>query len=202
MEIQDDTGKDSSETDDKNKIQKRFISSQTFHRTPGGRVREITVEVQFHRHSPSHWPICLQLASDVTSAIVPHAPPAVAPPSVFRPDWKTLSRLASTPSKPIDLDVCPTSTSLHRFCGITDKLKSTWFWVPNQEIVVMILRSKSPNQSCRFWGTNQETLHHLGFEAQPRNRPLVLRPNREKPSPLVLRSSQRKLSQQVLRPNR
>jgi hypothetical protein len=34
------------------------------------------------------------------------------------------------------------------------------------------------------------TLHHLGFEAQPRNRPPVLRPNQEKPSPPVLRPNQ------------
>jgi hypothetical protein len=32
----------------------------------------------------------------------------------------------------------------------------------------------------QFWGTNRETLHHLGFEAQPRNPPPVLRPNRKK----------------------
>jgi hypothetical protein len=35
----------------------------------------------------------------------------------------------------------------------------------------MFLRPKSPNR---------ETLHHLGFEDQPRNRPPILRPNREK----------------------
>jgi hypothetical protein len=40
-----------------------------------------------------------------------------------------------------------------------------------------------------------ETLHHLGFEAQPRNRLPILRPNREKPSPPVLRSNWRKPSE-------
>jgi hypothetical protein len=44
--------------------------------------------------------------------------------------------------------------------------------------------------------------HHLGFEAKPRNRPPVLRPNLEKLSPPVLRPNWRKPSQQVLRPNR
>jgi hypothetical protein len=34
----------------------------------------------------------------------------------------------------------------------------------------VILRPKSPNRSCRLWGSNSETLNHLGFEAQPRNR--------------------------------
>jgi hypothetical protein len=42
--------------------------------------------------------------------MVPHAPPVVAPPSVLRPDWKTLARLASTRSKPLDLDTCPEPT--------------------------------------------------------------------------------------------
>jgi hypothetical protein len=36
-----------SEIDDKNWIEEQFISSQIFHRTLGGRVQEITVEVQF-----------------------------------------------------------------------------------------------------------------------------------------------------------
>jgi hypothetical protein len=35
---------------------------------------------------------------------------------------------------------------------------------------VVILRPKSPNRNCRIWGPNQETLHLLSFEAQPRNR--------------------------------
>jgi hypothetical protein len=41
---------------------------------------------------------------------------------------------------------------------------------------------------------------HLGFKAQPRNPPPVLRPNREKPSQQVLRPNRQKLSQQVLSP--
>jgi hypothetical protein len=36
--------------------------------------------------------------------MVPRAPSVVAPLLVFRPDWKTLVRLASTRSKPLDLD--------------------------------------------------------------------------------------------------
>jgi hypothetical protein len=39
--------------------------------------------------------------------MVPRAPPDVTPPSVLRPDWKTIARLSSTRSKPLDLDVCP-----------------------------------------------------------------------------------------------
>jgi hypothetical protein len=57
-------------------------------------------------------------------------------------------------SKPLVLNAYPTPTSLRRFCGATDKLKPTWFWGPNQETVAVILRPKSPNRSCRFWGPN------------------------------------------------
>jgi hypothetical protein len=154
------------------------------------------------RRSPSYRPVRLQLASDATSVMVPCAPPAVVPLPVFKPDWETLVRLASTWSKPLDPDVCPTPTSLCRFCGATNKPKPAWFWGPNQETVAVILRPKSPNRSCWFWGPNWETLHHLSFEAQPRNRLSVLRPNQEKPSPPVLRTNWRKPSQQVLRLNR
>jgi hypothetical protein len=117
------------------------------------------------RRSPSHRPVHLLLDSDATSAMVPRAPPAVTPPPVLRPDWETLVQLASMWSRSLDLDTCPALTSLHRFCGSTDKPKPAWFWGPNQETVTVILRPKSPNRSCQFWCPNRETLHHLGFEA-------------------------------------
>jgi hypothetical protein len=47
VKTQDSTGKDPSETDDKNQIKKQCISLQVFHRTPGRRVREITVGERF-----------------------------------------------------------------------------------------------------------------------------------------------------------
>jgi hypothetical protein len=112
--------------------------------------------------------------------MVSHAPPVVMPPPIFSSDWEILAKLASTRSKPLDLDACHAPTWLRWFCGITDKPKSAWFWGPNQETAAVILRPKSPKQSWQFWGSNRETLHHLGFEAQPRNRPPVLRPNQEK----------------------
>jgi hypothetical protein len=65
--------------------------------------------------------------------------------------------------------VCPTPTSLRRFYDAPNKPKPPWFWGPNQETVAVILSSKPLKHSCQFWGTNWETLHHLGFEAQPRN---------------------------------
>jgi hypothetical protein len=58
-----------------------------------------------------------------------------------------------------------TVSSSHRFSGATDKPSSTWFWDPNQETIAMILRTKSPNRSYRFWGTNRETWA-TGFEAK------------------------------------
>jgi hypothetical protein len=82
--------------------------------------------------------------------MVPRAPPVVAPPLVFRSDWKTLARLASTPSKPLDLDAYPALTSLHQFCGATEKPKPACFLGPNQETAAVILRLKSPNQICQF----------------------------------------------------
>jgi hypothetical protein len=109
------------------------------------------------RCSPSHRPVQLQLDPDVTSVMVPHASPTVVPLPVLRPDWKTLARLASSWSRPLDLNVCPASSFLHRFCGTTDKSKPVWFWGSNQETTAVILRPKSPNQSCQFWGSNRET---------------------------------------------
>jgi hypothetical protein len=74
----------------------------------------------------------------------------VVPPPVFRPDWETLSRLASTPSKLPDLNACPAPTSLSQFCETTNKLKPAWFWGPNQETVAVIFMPNFLNQSCWF----------------------------------------------------
>jgi hypothetical protein len=59
--------------------------------------------------------------------------------------------------------------SSSQFCGATDKSKAALFWGTNQETVAVILRSKSPSRRCQFLGPNRKTLHHLDFEAQPRN---------------------------------
>jgi hypothetical protein len=47
METQNGASKTTREIDDKNRLEKQFISSQTFHRAPGGRVRETTTGEQF-----------------------------------------------------------------------------------------------------------------------------------------------------------
>jgi hypothetical protein len=98
--------------------------------------------------------------------MVAHAPPTVAPLQILRPDWETLTQLAFKPSILPDLDACPAPSSLHQFCGATDKLKPAWFWRPNQETVAVILRHKSPNRSYQFWGTNRKT-RATDFEAKP-----------------------------------
>jgi hypothetical protein len=101
--------------------------------------------------------------------MVPHSPPAVTPPPVFRTDLETLDRLASMPSKLLDLNVCPTLTSLRQFCGATDKPKPAWFWGPNQETVAVILMPESPNQSCRLFEARLEKTVTTGFESKPAN---------------------------------
>jgi hypothetical protein len=44
---QNGVSKTTREIDDKNRLEKQFISSQAFHRTPGGRVRETTTGERF-----------------------------------------------------------------------------------------------------------------------------------------------------------
>jgi hypothetical protein len=93
--------------------------------------------------------------------MVPRAPPVITPLPIFRADWKTLARLAFTPSKLLDLDVWPVPTSSVDFVAQPTNQG------PNQETVAVILMPKLPNQSYRFWGPNRKTLHHLDFEAKP-----------------------------------
>jgi hypothetical protein len=46
-ETQNSASKTTSEIDDENRIEKQFMSSQAFHRTPGRRIRETTAEERF-----------------------------------------------------------------------------------------------------------------------------------------------------------
>jgi hypothetical protein len=98
-------------------------------------------------------------------------------------------------------------------CVSRADLPSSVLWRNRQTKAHLVLRPKPKNHRGDFEAKitklelpvlrpNRETLHHLGFEAQLRNTPPVLRPNREKPLPPVLRPNWRKPSQQVLRPNR
>jgi hypothetical protein len=75
------------------------------------------------------------------------------------------------------------SHHLHPLIGFeaqSDKPPPTWFWDPNQETIIVILRPKSSNHRPWFCGTNQETIavvlrpNHwqaipIGFEAKLEN---------------------------------
>jgi hypothetical protein len=81
-----------------------------------------------------------------------------------------------------------------RFWGATDKPSSTYFWDAKQETVAVILRPKSLNRSCQFWGTNRETCP-TGFEVKPDKTITVsFEVKSEKTVPPVLRPKQRKPS--------
>jgi hypothetical protein len=47
VEIKVDVGKTPCKIDNKNQIEERFMSSQVFHRTTGGRVQKITAGERF-----------------------------------------------------------------------------------------------------------------------------------------------------------
>jgi hypothetical protein len=108
----------------------------------------------------------LLLHFHATSVMMPHAPPVVTHLPILRQKWETLAWLASWWSKLPDVDACPDTVFIrHRFWGTNQQTSSPWFWGPIQEIIVVILKPKSPNRSAWFWGPNQETLA------------VVLRPN-------------------------
>jgi hypothetical protein len=46
-ETRNSISRNTCKTDDKNQIKTQFVSSQSFHRTPGGRVQEIIAEERF-----------------------------------------------------------------------------------------------------------------------------------------------------------
>jgi hypothetical protein len=122
--------------------------------------------------------------------------PRAHPPSRLCQSWGQTGKpkiwwLASSRSKPSDLDACPALSSLRRFCGATDKLRHAWFWGSNQETITVILRPKSPNRSCRFWGPNQKT-RATGFEVKPEKTVrVVLRSNHSQTIDLVFEAQSR-----------
>ncbi len=101
--------------------------------------------------------------------MVPRAPPVSTPPPVFRPNWETLVRLASTRSKPLDLDMCPTPS--HPPIGFVAQ-------PTNRSLLDFEVKTKKPSRW--FWGLNHQT-RAADFEAQT-GKPsttLVLRLNQE-----------------------
>jgi hypothetical protein len=112
------------------------------------------------RRTRHHRTIRLLLHFHVTSAMMPPAPPAVAPPPVLRQSWETLAWHASRWSKPPDVNMCPHTVFIHSsilrrkpinllphgFKGQTKK-PSWWFWGPNHQTVATDFDAKSGN-SC------------------------------------------------------
>jgi hypothetical protein len=118
------------------------------------------------RHQANHF----LLHVHVTSAMMPRAPPVIAPSLVLRQNWKALAQLASRRIKPPDVDVCPHIVFIYSsvlrgkptnllplgFKAQTKK-PSWWFWGPKQVTVALVFR---PNH----WQTIA-----VGFEAKLKN---------------------------------
>jgi hypothetical protein len=75
--------------------------------------------------------------------------------------------------QPLDLDTCPAlSSSSIDFVGQPTNRSPLGFKVQTKKTIAVILRHKSSNRSCRFWGPNQETRSHrfwgkIGRNHQP-----------------------------------
>jgi hypothetical protein len=105
-------------------------------------------------YSLSHRPVRLQLKLNATSTMVPHTPPIIASPPVLMPDWETLSRLASTWSKLLDLNVCPMSSPSRPFWGQTGRNRHHQFWGQTRENRPISFEAKPlANRRPWFWGS-------------------------------------------------
>jgi hypothetical protein len=69
-ETQISGGKKTCKINDKNQLKSLFMSSQTFHRTPGGRIQEITAGEQFE-------PRILECFDLVTQELYRHLPATI-----------------------------------------------------------------------------------------------------------------------------
>jgi hypothetical protein len=125
------------------------------------------------RHQTDH----LLLQIHMTSAMMPHAPPTVAPSPILRQNWETLAWLASRWRKPPDLDACPhtvvirtsilrhkptnllplgfeaqTKKPLRWFCGLKNQTVAAGFEAKTRKPERVVLRPNHKNHSHRFWG--------------------------------------------------
>jgi hypothetical protein len=115
--------------------------------------------------------------------MVPCAPPAITHPPVLRPDWETLARLASTWSKPLDLDACPAPSSSfvgflaqptnHSLLGFEAQTKkpSWWFWGPNHQTVAVSFESQTGKPSTTGFQAKAGETIAIGFDVKLKNRP-------------------------------
>jgi hypothetical protein len=139
------------------------------------------IRLPLHRtrcHRTDH----LSLHFHMTTAMMPCAPPVVAPSPVLR---KKLWNPSSTCFMMKQAVGCQRVSShrinlLNAFESQTDKPPPTWFWGTNQETVIVILRPKSPNRRHWIWGPNKEIVtvvlrsNHwqiiiTSFEVKPEN---------------------------------
>jgi hypothetical protein len=111
--------------------------------------------------------------------MMPPPPSTITPLPVLRQNWKTLARLASRWSKPLDVDVCSHTVfirwSVLRRKPINllplgfeaqTKKPSWWFCGPNHQIVATGFEAKPGNPNEWFWGQTTTTIA-TGFEAKP-----------------------------------
>jgi hypothetical protein len=107
----------------------------------------------------------LSLLFHTTSAMMPHAPSAIAPLPVLRQNWKTLVLLASRWSKPPDVDACPHTVFIRLSVlrskptnllslGLEAKTKKPlwWFWGPNHQTIDFGFEAQTKKLSQWFWG--------------------------------------------------
>jgi hypothetical protein len=118
--------------------------------------------------------------------MMPRAPPTVGPPLVLRPNWKTLARLASRRSKPLDPDACPTpkhppvsfvvqpTNQAPLGFEAQTKIPSWWFWGPNHQTRAARFVAQTGKLSTLILRLNQEThaprLHVHGADRTQRHR--------------------------------
>jgi hypothetical protein len=110
--------------------------------------------------------------------MVPHAPPAVAPPPVLRLDGKNLERLTSMRSKPPNLNVCPAPCSIRHFCRprqtearlvLMHKRRNRHGDFDDQiiksQLPVLSPKPRNPPPPWFYGSTKKPT---IGFEAKPK----------------------------------
>jgi hypothetical protein len=113
----------------------------------------------------------LLLHFHVTSTVMPHAPPVVAPLLFLRQNWETLTRLASWWSKPLDVDTCPHTVFIRSSVfkrkptnllplGFEAQTKkpSQWFWGPNHQTINLDFQAQTKKPSQWFWGQTTDKL--------------------------------------------
>jgi hypothetical protein len=136
------------------------------------------------------------------------------PPSVLRPDWKILPRLASMWNKPLDLDTCPapSSSSIGFVVQPIDrsplgfetqtKKPSLWFWGPNHQTVAADFETLTGKPATTGFVSKPGEPAITGFEAKPGETGATdFKAKLEETVTMVLKSNHWQIIPVVLRPN-